>query len=249
MITSKDPETVVPEVDIHKTFRDAMASQAAMLADASAMSPTGIGITIQLGQLHHLIQTVEVTFVQYQEMRCDPTFDPEGGDDFEYSDILDHPFRELSRRISHLRDIDPTDPLLPVMDLFKNFRGWVAHKMTATFAPALYNEQLAVGLAPLVLKMLEYATYASQRVGQACIEWMTTHIPPTHENFTEQSVRDFNEALSYKTSQIIPNQIVLPTGVTCALKQSGFWPYDVAPGNNGIVLGLTDDGKLGAAPL
>ena len=233
------------EVDIHETYSLVMKEQIAVLADVSEMSPTGIQVTFYLGQLHHLIQTVEVTFAQYQIMRCDPAFDPEADDGFVYAQLVRLPYRALKDRIRDLASVDPKDAILPAMHAFCNYRNWAAHKMTATFVPLLYNDELAKGLSLLVAAMMAYVSEMSEIVNKAVVEWLLTFIPRTHHNFTTEKTAEFREHMAAQSGELIPDTIELPTDVTSALKQAGFWPYPKPPGNKGAVLGIGPDGIFG----
>lgn len=236
---------MVDQVDIHETYNLVMKEQIAAFLDASAMSPAGVQVTLYLGQLHQLIQTVEVTFAQYQTMRCDTTFDPGAEDEFRvYEQIVRLPYKPLKDRIRDLASTDPGDAILPSMHAFCNYRNWAAHKMTATFTPALYDDELAKGVATLVAAMMAYVTNMSEKVNQAILRWFLTLVPRTHDNFTTNKATEFRQHMTTNAGGVIPSSIELPTEVTSALKQAGFWPYPKPPSNKGAVLGIGRDGAF-----
>ncbi len=236
-------------IDIRATYKEVMTAQIASIGDPKLINNAGAILSLHLGQLHHMAQTVEVVFAQYQEIRSAPNFDPEQADLSDYSSIIKQPYQPLSKRINDLAKADPNCSLLGPMRIFSNFRGWTAHKMTVTFLPVLHQEALANHMIPLVKRMTEYAAALASSISQHALEWMSSHLPENHDKFTNETAQEFASAVQVEISQLMPSHLELPQTVTIALRSSGFWPYDQSPGNKGMAFDVDEEGRLLASPL
>lgn len=216
-------------VDIHDTLQNGIANTLLQFTDPSAMAPSATVVFKALGSLHDLIQTAEIIFTAYQTMRCNPNFDIETIDeDGDHSEILHQKYQPLEKRVRALAEIDASSKLVEIMRLFARFRNWSAHKMTVTFIPAIYHEPIAQGLLPLVQSMHLYVHHVCREIQQDMVAWLISKVPRTHNDFTEETAREFADMLAAKVPGIVKPAMTLPSDVTAALSHAKLWPYQKA---------------------